>query len=87
MDYIHLKNRVEKSETRDGVTKTLICGEVENGYVVIKKKMYMPEYGMDEMSESKEPEEEIYIFKENPFGEKKEMSLEDGVKSLIDEYM
>ncbi len=84
MDYIELSNRIEKSETKDNVTKTLICGEVENGYVVIKRREKRPESPEEELETS----EEIYVFKENPMGEEeKEISMEDGVKSLLDEYI
>lgn len=84
MDTIELSNRIEKSETKDNVTKTLICGEVENGYVVIKRKQERPESPEGEFESS----EEVYIFKENPLsGDKDEMSMEEGVKSLLDEYL
>jgi len=84
MDTIELSNRIEKSETKDNVTKTLICGEVENGYIVIKRKEERPESPDEEFQSS----EEVYIFKENPLGEEKDdMSMEDGVKSLLDAYL
>lgn len=85
MDTIELTNRIEKSETKDNVTKTLICGEAENGYVVIKRKQERPESPDEEFQSS----EEVYIFKENPLEgeEKDDMSMEEGVKSLLDEYL
>lgn len=84
MDTIELSNRIEKSETKDNVTKTLICGEVENGYIVIKRKEERPGSPDEEFRSS----EEVYIFKENPLGEEKDdMSVEDGVKSLLDAYL
>lgn len=84
MDHIELSNRIEKSETKDNVTKTLICGEAENGYIVIKRREERPESPEEEFQTS----EEVYIFKENPLGEDKdELSMEEGVKSLLDEYL
>lgn len=83
MDTINLKNRVEKTIEKDGVSKCLIKGEVENGYVIIKRRYEEPESGEEEPTRV----EEVYVYKEDPTGDKKDMSIEDGLESLLDNYM
>lgn len=83
MDTINLKNRIEKTQTNDeaGVKTTLIMGEVDNGYIVIKRVCSVdPENEM-------EPTEKITVYKDNPLKKDEEEEDKvgfDGIKNMLE---
>lgn len=84
MDTINLKNRIEKTQTDDNaeVKTTLIMGEVDNGYIVIKRVCSISQ---DE-DEYREPTEKIMVYKENPLKkEEEEEKVEfDGIQNMLE---
>lgn len=86
--YIDVKNKIEKTHEDDkkGIRKTVIFGEADNGYIVLKrteKKAKDGYYGDPDSTT-----EQVFVYRENPLKMEKdeeEMNMSDYVGSLVDQ--
>lgn len=81
---IELKNQIERKHEDDKKRKTVILGEAENGWILVKRIEKKNEEGYVDPENC---EETVLVYRENPLNmtkDEEEFSMQDAVSQMVD---
>jgi hypothetical protein len=87
MIYIDLNNAITRTHEDDKRKKTITLGEVENGWVLLKRIEKKNDEGIYDPENC---EEKVYVYRENPMNldkDEDEINMGDAVEQLADKLM